>query len=211
MTLKYSKHFSLKFITLLGRMLLHAGVVVYRPLNAEAFLIQYNEMVSHISKENKVCHIMGDFNFNLSNNESHASQANSLIAFLLSFMLIPLISKPLRITANSATLIDNMFTNDSAHYLKCGLLFTDISDHFPVFAISDQNYHSLNQRQNKINKIRNFNETNRIKFSDILSNGNWFVVYNSNNSNEAYDAFVEKFSQIHDNCFSLKFMITVFL
>lgn len=122
---------------------------------------------------------------------------------MLSFTLTPLISKPSR-TANSATLIDNIFTNDSAHYLKCGLLCTDISDHFPVFAISDQNHNFLNQRQNKINMIRNFNETNRMKFNDVLSNANWSVVYNSNDSNKAYDAFVEKFSQIYDSCFPLR-------
>ena len=86
-------------------------------------------------------------NLNLLNNESHEI-TGKFFDSMLSFMLTPLISKPTRITANSATLIDNIFTNDSTHYLKCGLLFTDIYDHFPVFAISD--------------------ETNRIKFSDQL-------------------------------------------
>ena len=106
-------------------------------------------------------------NLNLLNNESHEI-TGKFFDSMLSFMLTPLISKPTKITANSATLIDNIFTNDSAHYLKCGLLFTDIYDNFPVFAISDQNYNSLNQRRNKINMIRNVNETNRIKFSDQL-------------------------------------------
>ena len=52
----------------------------------------------------------------------------------------PLITKPTRITSYSATLIDNIFTNDSEFRAKSGIIITDISDHPPVFTCSTGKY-----------------------------------------------------------------------
>lgn len=49
--------------------------------------------------------------------------------------LLPLIDKPSRITKDSATLIDNIFTNVHGH-ATCGLLLSDLTDHLPIFVIS---------------------------------------------------------------------------
>ena len=55
-----------------------------------------------------------------------------------SYAFIPLIVRPTRITANSATLIDNIFTNNLENLNNSlnGVLITDISDHFPIFHIN---------------------------------------------------------------------------
>ena len=47
----------------------------------------------------------------------------------------PLITRPLRITSHTATLIDNIFVNNCFERSRSGLLFTDISDHLPVFSL----------------------------------------------------------------------------
>ena len=47
----------------------------------------------------------------------------------------PLVALPTRITPSSATLIDNIFTNDFCRPISSGLVFTSISDHLPAFAI----------------------------------------------------------------------------
>jgi hypothetical protein len=46
--------------------------VIYRPpdRNLDLFLQQFNELMSKISRENKICYIMGDFNLNLMNHQS---------------------------------------------------------------------------------------------------------------------------------------------
>ena len=49
--------------------------------------------------------------------------------------LHPLIALPTRITPTSATLIDNIFTNDFCRPISSGLVYTSISDHLPAFAI----------------------------------------------------------------------------
>ena len=51
-------------------------------------------------------------------------------------MFFPLITRPTRITSNTATLIDNIFTNHLNNYSFSGLLFTDISDHLPIFCFT---------------------------------------------------------------------------
>jgi hypothetical protein len=40
---------------------------------------------------------------------------------------------PTRITAHSATLIDNIFTNHLTQNLFSGIIINDLSDHLPVF------------------------------------------------------------------------------
>jgi exonuclease III len=118
------------------------GIVYRAPNNnSEAFITVRMDIMSHISQENKTCYILGDMNLNLVNNEVNASTGKFLDS-MLSFMMLPLITKPSRNTANSATLIDNIFANDIEHVTTCGLLFTDITDHFPVFAISNINHNS---------------------------------------------------------------------
>ena len=52
---------------------------------------------------------------------------------MFSSTFYPLISRPTRITNTTATLIDNIFVNNIEENYKCGILFTDLSDHLPVF------------------------------------------------------------------------------
>ena len=56
---------------------------------------------------------------------------------MFSFSLIPNITKPTRITSRSATLIDNIFSNSMLddNRIFSGILYTNISDHFPIFVI----------------------------------------------------------------------------
>ena len=53
--------------------------------------------------------------------------------------MIPSVTKPTRVTNNSATLIDNIFTNNFKDSLKHhqGIFYNDISDHFPIYHLND--------------------------------------------------------------------------
>ena len=111
--------------------------IIYRPpsQNVYVFLSNYNDLMAKISKENKICYLMGDFNLNLLNYDSHTLTGEFLDG-IYSNSFIPLITRPTRITAHTSTLIDNIFTNNFCSHLVSGLLFTDISDHLPVFVIN---------------------------------------------------------------------------
>ena len=53
---------------------------------------------------------------------------------------IPLINKPTRITTTTATVIDNIYSNDilGTNYQSDGIIYTDISDHLPIFLLTKQ-------------------------------------------------------------------------
>ena len=86
-----------------------------------------------MKKEKTKCYIMGDFNINLLNVENH-EPSNTFLNLLYANSFVPMITKPTRITKTSFTIIDNIFTNDlsSVDGTKYGILFSDISDHFPI-------------------------------------------------------------------------------
>ena len=110
--------------------------VIYRPPseNTLEFVEKVNEIISGVTKGNKHCYITGDFNLDLLKHESHSVTAQ-FIESLFAFSFLPMITKPTRITAHSATLIDNIFTNNTTVSSKNGLIISDISDHLPIFSI----------------------------------------------------------------------------
>ena len=86
---------------------------MYRPPNQmpSEFVSGFNNVLSKISKENKLCYILSDTNLNLINHDCHQPTIEFL-DLLCSYMFYPLITCPTRITSHSATLIDNIFTNN---------------------------------------------------------------------------------------------------
>lgn len=101
----------------------------------ETFTDKFEEMISQLNdKRNFV--FCGDYNINLLKTDSHIETAEFL-EMLYSKGLHPLITKPSRISTTSATLIDNIFTNVFENYITSGLVFNDITDHLPIFAIFD--------------------------------------------------------------------------
>ena len=124
---------------------------VYRPpgTNLDKFHRRMEEIIIKIQKENKKCYIRGDYNINLMNYDVHAATAEFTdMIYANSFS-----NRPTKITESSATLIDNIFSNDLdglTNSIQC-ILVTDISDHFPVVYI--------NEERKKPRKGGNSNET----------------------------------------------------
>ena len=50
-----------------------------------------------------------------------------------SYGLLPLITKPTRVTETTSTTLDHILTNDVHHCLLTGIIQYDLSDHYPVF------------------------------------------------------------------------------
>ena len=105
---------------------------IYRPPNSNMAKFSENiaSMLKKINKHNKHVYLMGDFNIDLLKVDEH-QPTSEFINMMFSSSFIPLITHPTRVTKNSATLIDNIFTNrlDSTNVLN-GILPTDVSDHF---------------------------------------------------------------------------------
>ena len=110
--------------------------IIYRPHNQriDDFVTINNELLDKISRENKICFLMRDFNVNLMNYHRHHLTGQFLDG-MYSNTFFPFIKRPLRITSHTATLIDNIFVNNCFERSRSGLSFTDISDHLPVFSV----------------------------------------------------------------------------
>jgi hypothetical protein len=112
--------------------------VVYRPPNGnfDSFKNLMNEILENVNRENKLCYLMGDLNIDLFKSES-CDFTNHFIEqlFMSSFFL--LITKPTRITHHTATLTDNIFTNnlEELHESVNGIILSNISDHLPIVHI----------------------------------------------------------------------------
>ena len=174
---------------------------IYRPPqgNIKSFIDKLNDILNVIKSEKKIQYIMGDFNINLINYHSHYL-TNEFVDMIYSFYSKPLITKPTRITSNSATLIDNIFTNDIDNIVLNGILYLDISDHLPSFVITKLSNSKCDSSLNLIIQ-RDFNNNNLGKFKEALSNTDWSNVLSSTDANVSYNNFLEKFSNTYNSCF----------
>ena len=62
-----------------------------------------DSLLACISKENKICHVLGDWNLDLINHHCHET-TGEFLEIMYSRMFFPLITRPTRITSNSGTL-----------------------------------------------------------------------------------------------------------
>ena len=100
--------------------------------NVEFFTEKYLELLDKF--KGKTMYICGDFNIDLMKYTMH-TDTTKYIDSLYSYAMFPLIIKPTRFGDKSATLIDNIFTNDKCNTVKNYILIDDISDHLPVFTV----------------------------------------------------------------------------
>ena len=92
-----------------------AGKIDHAPnQNVNDFVTRINKILGKISRHNKICYIMEDFNLNLLKNQDHNATGEFLDG-LYSHLFFPLITLPSRITSHTATLIDNIFSNHVEH------------------------------------------------------------------------------------------------
>ena len=113
---------------------------------------------------------MGDFNLDLLQYNHHVP-TQEFIDSLFSHAFFPLISNPTRLTSYSATLIDNIFTNNLSQHVFNGIVLNDLSDHLPVFTYFGNE--TLTRRREKKILSRAISAINLEKFNENLSNTNW--------------------------------------
>ena len=96
------------------------------------FLVYMENILLQLSKEKKEIYLCGDFNSDLLKIDS-LNNYSRFYELLASYGLVPFILLPTRIAGNSATIIDNIFTNNTSNSIISGNIITDLSDHFSQF------------------------------------------------------------------------------
>ena len=89
-------------------------------------------LLDKISKESKSIFLLGDFNVDLLKHDYDAP-TNEFFDSLSSHMFLSHIIQPTRVTSNSKTLIDNIFSNILGPDSVSGNLTDTVSDHLPQF------------------------------------------------------------------------------
>ena len=97
--------------------------VVYRPPGRSMveFNVEIEELLLHITKGTKNLILIGDFNIDLLKINEH-KETNAFYNCLTSHQLIPTITRPTRITTDTSTLIENIFTNAWSRLIETSII-----------------------------------------------------------------------------------------
>ena len=172
--------------------------VIYRiPDNSfenstELFNEEFNKYLTDIFKSlNNSIICAGDFNIDLLKYAEH-TPTTEFINLLFSCNLFPLISKPTRITNTSATLIDNIYVASNLTVTHADILYADISDHFPIYAIFPLSINT--PREQKI-LYRDMSLKNRNSLCNALLITDWQLNDTDSNIsvNNMYSSFANKY------------------
>jgi len=169
------------------------GIIYRQHNNPNDFLSYFNQKIEEYSTSGKLLYVLGDFNIDLLKFET-CNFSKDFVLSLQSCYLFPTIDKPTRVYNNSATLIDNIFTNSIEYGLISGNIISDISDHYSQFCIT-----ALDSRHNApINrKIRTYSKNAKIQFTKELQKINLEeIIDKAQNIDEKFSLFYRKINKI---------------
>lgn len=175
--------------------------VIYRPPSGSIsdFIIAMSDILQQIHNKRRTCYLLGDFNIDLNKYHSNPDTAE-FFDLLYSYSFVPLIDKPTRVSSSTASVIDNIFTNQSTTTHKSGVIKADISDHYPVFSMSEM---SSPLKTDQILKIRLFKPVNLEKFISLLTTESWEDTRSSNNAQTAFSSFINTLTTHYNNSFPI--------
>ena len=111
--------------------------IIYRKPNTDVTEFE-NSLIYTLEKlklDKKDCILMGDFNIDIHN---PCNAAGMFVSSLHCIGLRQLIKSCTRITSQSASLIDHIYSNVNITKIHAGTILTDVSDHLPTYAIFER-------------------------------------------------------------------------
>ena len=163
---------------------------IYRPPNSreKPFLKTYKRLLNKFSGNQLERLIIGlDHNMDFMKHEYH-NPTNDFIGINLDHCLIPTITKPTRVTKNSATLIDNIIIGKRYQTgYNASIVVDDISDHFPLLLKTTNNL--LHIRKPKEVTTRNINPERCNEINQIIGNQDWNTLLKDKDTNDAFNTF----------------------
>ena len=162
------------------------------------------QTLEKISNENKDVFLLGDWNIDLmkTDEDKHIREFYDIITTNL---MVPHIVLPTRLTSNSKTLIDNIFSN-AINFDKgiSGNITASISDHLPQFLIIPKENYQPPKKHNIFKRdVKNFDKET---FVAEIINTNWNTVLSieKGDPNYSFEMFNSKINQLLDKYVPLK-------
>ena len=149
----------------------------------------------------KVVYTMGDYDIDLLNVHTHIPTAD-FIDMMYPYSFFLLITKPTRVTGNTATLTDNIFCNDvDCLDMMNGIFYNYISDHFPIFSINFKG-HTADTKQYITKRMLTTKTISSCQ--DRLANADLNNTMSSSECQQGYSMFHKKYMIMYNDCFPLK-------
>ena len=174
--------------------------------NIECFTRELIPKLKLIDELNCEIALAGDFDIDLLKLHERL-KFQALFDDLTNLSLFPKITLPTRIGTQSSTLIDNIYCKLTHRTIntKAGIIFSDLSDHFPYFVSIDLRNKKkttpklVKQKFSTPNAVQNFkNELMNHDFSKDFS-------YDSNaDPNTTYEKFIDKLTEIKNKHIPIK-------
>ena len=171
--------------------------IIYRhpdKSDIKSFLHYLEQCFNKIRAENKIITIMGDFNLDLLNCDSH-SDTDDFLAMMLSIFFQPHIIQPTHfLPSGKSTLIDNIFINSLEYECTSGNLIPHVTDHLPNFLSIKKFQFSQSWLKRKTRDFSKFNTDDFINDANNLQldeKGN-----NGENVNQMYDIFHDELEKL---------------
>ena len=165
---------------------------VYVPpkIDLNTTITHLSDMISNVNKSHKII-ICGDFNKNI-----NSPKNSDFLDEMLNMKMYPLYTNDTRITKNSSTCLDLIFTNDNT--ITGGVCHADVSDHLLTFA-------SLNDKKTKPVKRTIPDHSNKAieKLKKHLQETSFDEVLNDKTPN-SFNKFEKIMYEARDECCPLK-------
>lgn len=177
--------------------------VLYRPpAGSVSVFLSFMETFFGWINDNRLKLVLGgDVNINMLNETSTQRQFQSLLD---SNALINTITTPTRFTPDSASLIDIFVTNMEERNLLSGVIGVNISDHLPIFLLTENMKTTIATKHTSSTTFQDINPFTLETFRNELSMITWETVFNATDPNEAYDNFLSLFKSVYHRCFVRK-------
>ena len=176
---------------------------VYREPNSSCpnSITNYELITNKLQNENKEIIIGTDQNFDYLN--IHCAYSKHLLETFFAACLVPTITRPTRITSESATLIDNIYVSGNRlEYLRSGILVADISDHFPIFVFTGKHVRQCKPKNNT-NSYRKLDTTAIDRINTLLLATDWSPLQQLH-INDQFDCVNTKLLEYMNICAPMK-------
>ena len=158
-----------------------------------------SNLLDNLSDENKTVVLLGDLNADLLKYDKDCNVSDFLDK-MYSNQPLPHIASPTRVTLNSETLIDNIFSNNYDSFFTSVNLVTTLSDHHAQLLLME--FQNKQMDNEKIQIFRDFSkiENNKNLINTHLEGIDWAreLQVNRNNADLSSELFLKKIEQLID-------------
>ena len=167
---------------------------IYRPPNSG---ISWNEIfednIENVLKEEKELYLLGDLNRDLLNSSINKAWSD----YMEPFGLTQLVTEATRITSNSRTLLDHIYSNCPENITSIDVPKIGLSDHFPIFFTRKMNVQPSKGTHYTIS-YRSFKDFDEAKFFNDLKDIPWDIIHLFDDTNDILQAWSDLFLQVVD-------------